>query len=272
MHTYINELGNYLWSQDPRVPGILEDGRCYSNIPLYRYLQAQGDGWKPISAAGHRSAGDKGLDLAEAAMFSISNYVLGDTPAEIRYEQFFSEHEALYTDVEPVTETAVLAHDILIQRFPLIPLSTRNVMFEIILRQQFDDDCLTGKKALILPEEKYLSDEMIRVIHRFVEQGGRLIVYGDAGMYREGLEHATRAYGVAPTRKSVREQQRIENRDEVHRMLEELSKTDAEVIRQFHIQGKSYREISSQLGIPENSIGPTLTRARDKMRRGKVQS
>lgn len=27
----------------------------------------------------------------------------------------------------------------------------------------------------------------------------------DAGMYREGLEHATRAYGVAPTRKSVRE-------------------------------------------------------------------
>ncbi|MDP7397332.1 MAG: hypothetical protein QGF67_12490 [Lentisphaeria bacterium] len=185
MHTYINELGNYLWSQDPRVPGVLDDGRCYSNIPLYRYLQAQDEGWKPISAAGHRNAGDKELDLAEAAMFSISNYFLGDTPTEIRYEQFFSEHEALYTDVEPVTETAVLAHDILIQRFPLIPLSTRNVMFEIILRQQLDDDCLAGKKALILPEEKYLGDEMIRVIRRFVEQGGRLIVYGDAGMYRD---------------------------------------------------------------------------------------
>jgi RNA polymerase sigma-70 factor (ECF subfamily) len=87
-----------------------------------------------------------------------------------------------------------------------------------------------------------------------------------------GHVNAHHTASIYQTRKSVREQQRIENRDEVHRMLEELSKTDAEVIRQFHIQGKSYREISSQLGIPENSIGPTLTRARDKMRRGKVQS
>lgn len=90
----------------------------------------------------------------------------------------------------------------------------------------------------------------------------------------EAFGHVNAHYtaSIYQTRKSVREHQRIENRDEVHRMLEELSKTDAEVIRQFHIQGKSYREISSQLGIPENSIGPTLTRARDKMRRGKVQS
>ena len=93
---------------------------------------------------------------------------------------------------------------------------------------------------------------------RMAEAFGHVNVHHTASIYQ--------------TCKSVREQQRIENRDEVHRMLEELSKTDAEVIRQFHIQGKSYREISSQLGIPENSIGPTLTRARDKMRRGKVQS
>lgn len=41
---------------------------------------------------------------------------------------------------------------------------------------------------------------------------------------------------------------------------------EADVIRQFHLEGKSYREISASLGIPENSIGPTLSRALDRMR------
>ena len=67
-----------------------------------------------------------------------------------------------------------------------------------------------------------------------------------------------------------RELQRIDNQEEVQRMLRDLPQTDAEVVKQFHLEGKSYREISSRLGIPENSIGPTLTRARMKLqtRRG----
>jgi RNA polymerase sigma-70 factor (ECF subfamily) len=35
----------------------------------------------------------------------------------------------------------------------------------------------------------------------------------------------------------------------------------------YHLEGKSYREISSVIGMPENSIGPMLSRARAKMRR-----
>ncbi|MCH7990662.1 MAG: sigma-70 family RNA polymerase sigma factor [Planctomycetes bacterium] len=70
---------------------------------------------------------------------------------------------------------------------------------------------------------------------------------------------------------SSRELQRvIEDREEVQRMLEDLPSSEAEIVRQFHLEGKSYREISSQLGIPENSIGPTLSRARLKMRQGNV--
>jgi len=60
---------------------------------------------------------------------------------------------------------------------------------------------------------------------------------------------------------------RMEDRDEVRNLLRELPDRDAEVVRQYHLEGKSYREISSQLGIPENSIGPTLSRAREMMRR-----
>ncbi len=62
----------------------------------------------------------------------------------------------------------------------------------------------------------------------------------------------------------------VEDKEEVQRMLEDLPPSEAEIVRQFHLEGKSYREISSQLGIPENSIGPTLSRARLKMRQGNV--
>jgi RNA polymerase sigma-70 factor (ECF subfamily) len=59
----------------------------------------------------------------------------------------------------------------------------------------------------------------------------------------------------------------LETREEVERLLEELQENDARVIRMFHLEGKTYQEISAALGIPENSIGPILTRARSKMRR-----
>ncbi len=59
---------------------------------------------------------------------------------------------------------------------------------------------------------------------------------------------------------------RTQDREEVARLLEELDEREAEVIRMYHLEGKSYREISSRVGVPENSIGPTLSRARTKMR------
>lgn len=63
------------------------------------------------------------------------------------------------------------------------------------------------------------------------------------------------------------ELKRVEDHEEVERMLADLPAGDAEVVKQYHLQGRSYREISSHLGIPENTIGPTLTRARQKLRR-----
>lgn len=71
-------------------------------------------------------------------------------------------------------------------------------------------------------------------------------------------------------RVGVTESQRIENREEVARLLSDLPPREADVIRQFHLEGKSYREISASLGIPENSIGPTLNRARERMRQQSV--
>ena len=66
---------------------------------------------------------------------------------------------------------------------------------------------------------------------------------------------------------SRRAEQRITNQDEVARLLNGLDGKEADVVRMYHLEGRSYQEISSRIGMPENSIGPTLTRARNKMRR-----
>ena len=63
-------------------------------------------------------------------------------------------------------------------------------------------------------------------------------------------------------------EQRVSDRDQVERLLAELDGAEAKVVRMYHLEGKSYQEISSAVGLPENSVGPTLSRARRKMRRG----
>ena len=71
---------------------------------------------------------------------------------------------------------------------------------------------------------------------------------------------------VAENASGVDHEQRISDRDEVERLLRQLHGSDADVIRMYHLEGKSYQEISSSIGMPENSIGPTLSRARAKLR------
>jgi RNA polymerase sigma-70 factor, ECF subfamily len=43
-------------------------------------------------------------------------------------------------------------------------------------------------------------------------------------------------------------------------------------VQMYHLEGKSYHEISLVVGMPENSIGPILSRARSKMRRASADS
>jgi RNA polymerase sigma-70 factor (ECF subfamily) len=61
-------------------------------------------------------------------------------------------------------------------------------------------------------------------------------------------------------------EQRISDREQVERLLSGLQETEAAVVRMYHLEGKSYREISAATGMSENTVGPTLSRARLKMR------
>ncbi|MEN1681468.1 MAG: sigma-70 family RNA polymerase sigma factor [Planctomycetota bacterium] len=63
-------------------------------------------------------------------------------------------------------------------------------------------------------------------------------------------------------------EQRIGNQEEVERLLSRLDGPEAAVVRMYHLEGKSYSEISEQTGMPAGSVGPTLYRARQRMRQG----
>lgn len=65
---------------------------------------------------------------------------------------------------------------------------------------------------------------------------------------------------------------RLSDREEVERLMSELEGEEAKIVQLYHIEGKSYEEIGSTLGIPSNSVGPTLYRARAKLRRFGVDS
>ena len=62
-------------------------------------------------------------------------------------------------------------------------------------------------------------------------------------------------------------EQRMGDREEVGRLLGQLHGSEATVVRMYHLEGKTYQEISRSVGMPENSVGPMLSRARAKLRR-----
>jgi RNA polymerase sigma-70 factor (ECF subfamily) len=62
-------------------------------------------------------------------------------------------------------------------------------------------------------------------------------------------------------------EQRISDHEEVGKLLGQLQGSEAAVVRMYHLEGKSYQEISRTVGMPENSVGPMLSRARAKLRR-----
>jgi RNA polymerase sigma-70 factor (ECF subfamily) len=58
----------------------------------------------------------------------------------------------------------------------------------------------------------------------------------------------------------------LESLEEVQRLLRRLPTREREVVRLFYLEGRTYEEISAELHIPVNTIGPVLSRAKKKLR------
>jgi RNA polymerase sigma-70 factor (ECF subfamily) len=59
----------------------------------------------------------------------------------------------------------------------------------------------------------------------------------------------------------------LESLEEVEKLLSKLPSKEREVVRLYYLEGRTYEEISTDLNIPVNSIGPVLSRARKKLRK-----
>ena len=58
----------------------------------------------------------------------------------------------------------------------------------------------------------------------------------------------------------------VENNEEVHSLLSQMPDEEATAIRMYHLEDRTYRDISLHIGIPENSVGPLLFKARTRLR------
>ena len=59
----------------------------------------------------------------------------------------------------------------------------------------------------------------------------------------------------------------LESEEEIESLLNRLPAPERHIIRLFYLESRTYQEISSELGIPVNSIGPMLFRARQRLRK-----
>jgi RNA polymerase sigma-70 factor (ECF subfamily) len=73
---------------------------------------------------------------------------------------------------------------------------------------------------------------------------------------------------VEEAEEPARPQTGLETLEEVGKLLGKLPGKERHVVRLHYLEGRSYEEISTELNIPVNSIGPILSRARKKLREG----
>ncbi len=82
----------------------------------------------------------------------------------------------------------------------------------------------------------------------------------------QGKQHVDVASPLEPPVIDDQSPKRVADAEEVHQLLSQLDQREAAIVRMYHLEGKSYDEISQATGLAANSIGPILTRAREKMR------
>ncbi len=80
----------------------------------------------------------------------------------------------------------------------------------------------------------------------------------------EQFEGKSNNSGIEPA------QSAMESREEIEAALSSLSGDEAAAVRMYYLDGMNYRDISSKMGLAENSIGPYLSRAREKMRQSRI--
>jgi RNA polymerase sigma-70 factor (ECF subfamily) len=152
----------------------------------------------------------------------------------------------------------VVHHTAHLRSIPLIPEDVEDVVAEVLLQVVASDYAVLrhfrGQSSLAT----YLTVIARRsCIHELTRRGALHETHARSNNRRAKVEREE------PPKAQVG----LESLEEVQKILRKLPAREREVVRLFYLEGRSYEEISSQLRLPVNSIGPILSRARRKLRK-----
>lgn len=149
----------------------------------------------------------------------------------------------------------VIQHTADARSFPISPEDTEDLAAQVLLEIVQNDYAVLRQFRGASSLASYLTIIARRTCVN--EMARRLQTQAAAKTNNEPLdEQPARASG----------QTGVETLEEVTKLLAKLPSKEQAVVRLYFLEGRSYQEISSELDIPVNSIGPILTRARRKLR------
>ena len=181
---------NFFWSEHEREAGVSEDGILTSKIRTYKVARTLNN--MVFSGGG-------GLAQAEAMAFNQQCVTGGGALA-----RFYTDHFEHYDHTESVADVAILrnyasiAHcatearyrTVLFEQF----LIQSKIPFDIIFNNNLTD--LSKYSVLVLADQESLSDEEMKYIRDFVQNGGGLVATGETSLYTE-WRRERRALGLA---------------------------------------------------------------------------
>ena len=219
-----NDGLNAIFSEDGHEPG-LRGAELSSNIGLYKFFYAEGDGCKPIRIeCGRRIHGDRMenpmprrnqmLAVYEAAasqgaqqtffeMGWTTQLARGDREARdslaalTTANKWLAGHESLFAEVEPIAKTAV----VLPAWESVTPLVRAGKNFVVLQPKHLTPQQLAQFQMLVFLDVRCMPDEQAEAVRRYVERGGRLIATGETsscdGVFRTRTKPALASLQVA---------------------------------------------------------------------------
>lgn len=153
----------------------------------------------------------------------------------------------------------VIHHTAYLRSSPLAPEDTEDIAAEILLQ------IVAGDYAVL---RNFRGHSSLATYLTVIARRTCVLELGKRAAAREVQPRADERVREEVVEEPLRAQVGLENLEEVQKLLRKLAPRDRKVVRLHYLEGRSYEEISSELNIPVNTIGPILSRARKKLRQG----
>ena len=108
----------------------------------------------------------------------------------------------------------------------------------------------------------YLTVVARRIALRKLTQRRYLEAFGHLQAHQAGISEASESHAA----------RRVDDKDQVDSLMSRLPESLQAVMKMFYLDDSSYQQISRRMGIPMNSIGPALAKAKSLLRQAEKPS